>query len=294
MDIHVIVPIPEEIQALPHVLEMLHSQKEAPAFHTILVGNCERAELHSMMVHQQDHNPEFSAKWLHVPTANPAKLRNAAVSACEGGLLIFNEGNRIPGSDFVQEHVIFHQQSGNMENLLVMGTPQELDTALWKKAVAPGSAFFRDQEEMRVSLFIRKLMQLYNREGMTDSFIPWISTFGGNMSGSHELFRRHGFDEQLGEWGLENIDFGYRLFQDAGVFKWNRKAFNYAFEDKKETGYYENRILRGSYLLEIKFRNSKAMQVVGPFLLGELTLEAIEYQIGNTRAKWLLTREAHS
>jgi len=68
---------------------------------------------------------------------------------------------------------------------------------------------------------------VFDENGETDFHAPWIAFFTGNFSIDRKSYEMvNGFDENFVDWGFENIDFGYRLYQSGLKFHLNKKALN--------------------------------------------------------------------
>lgn len=64
---------------------------------------------------------------------------------------------------------------------------------------------------------------------------PWKLCYTGNLSVPRFLFEKTGgFSDAFTGWGLEDLDFGYRLHRDGGTFFFSRFALGYHLVDANE------------------------------------------------------------
>jgi len=136
-------------------------------------------------------------------------------------------------------------------------------------------------------VFVKNILNIYDSEGISDSALQWLSTFSGNMSIKRKLFERYYFDESFTRWGFENIELGYRMFQDNISFIFNQQAVNYHLAHKRKENFYRDGIEWSIQYLINKYNQHNTMSLLKEYMFGKLSLQQLEISIGNPDASWL-------
>ena len=193
----------------------------------------------------------YSDKWkihltlVHQNNKGRACARNLGIHNATGDIVIFCDGDRVPDSRFISEHVKMHEGNGAMAVVGVAydyfgGSSNIMDKAIdWVKVT----------KLSRLSAYYKKISMMYDESGRSVSEIVWMSFLVGNSSVSREAIAHEKFDECFTEWGFEHFELAYRLFKNHVMFRYNTNARNYHIPHKREIGFYENQIKKSAKLL---------------------------------------------
>lgn len=134
-----------------------------------------------------------------------ARSRNIGAKEATGEILIFLDCDQIVSSDFISNHIIFFTQKGN--DILQFGFRKMLNKDVSMNQVLEGKIFDTDYRcDIRELLYQQYGEKFHNLKGI------WHLVFSCNISIKRETFlKSSGFDENFINWGLEDIEFAYRL-----------------------------------------------------------------------------------
>jgi len=204
-------------------------------------------------------------------------VRNLGAKELNVDLLIFNDGDRIMHKNFIAEHVNYHKDDqtvviGNVLELFLSDYDELINDYIQKYLINEVALFKR----ARYFNYAECIYNIYNDQGDTSSTVPWLSLFSGNFSIMQDIYLyNNGFNENFKDWGLENFEFGYRLYKNSCRFRYNSKASNFhIFHENNRESRTNNLNLFAS--IHTEFEPDK----LDAFLKGELSLQ--EYDRGNT------------
>ncbi|WP_127572620.1 glycosyltransferase [Paenibacillus xylaniclasticus] len=276
MSVDIVIPIYNQGAALQRVLDGFEKQVTSYRYQVIVVDDGSTEDIESIV-------SSFSDKILYVYQENKgrAAARNKGVLEGNGEYIIFCDGDRIPGPKFIEEHL---STLSNNEDLVVIGCPKEIfkhDNYNEVRAIVE-----QDLTSAKLTPFTKSVLNLYDENGETDSGIPWVSTFSGNMSLKRSVFESFLFDEGFKNWGFENIELGYRLFINGISFKYNSLAINYHLAHAREKNFYDNGIEHSCQYM-LKKHGLHAMEELKQFILGQISLQDFERNSGNEKSSWI-------
>lgn len=192
--------------------------------------------------------------------------RNHGVHYAQGEVLIFNDADRIPDYDFIEQHI----KALSMNNMISIGSIKEI--------YLPVSQIKDDFRNFaRDSIYFSKVKHLFDEYGNTDSSVPWIATFSGNMALKKALINDF-FDIGFSTWGFEHFEFGYRLYENNFKFILNYSAINYHIAHHRDNMYYENNIQMSFEYFYSKHTNIDVL-LFRDFILGYVSLQEYEIRI---------------
>lgn len=112
-----------------------------------------------------------------------------------------------------------------------------------------------------------------SKDGLLKLNNPWIATFSGAMLISKKNFDKiGGFDESFTQWGMENIEFGYRMFKKNPLLYFIQNDFKtYHIAHSRETGFYDDGIQKSMKLFYEKHPDRKIKEYE-KFLQGKISL----------------------
>jgi len=158
-----------------------------------------------------------------------AKARNIGIKHAQGDICIFVDSGVIASKNFVAEHWQAHQKA---DNLAVCGyvycfnedNEDAKDIIRLIDVTKPDETihYLREHQQyldIRESFYHRYGEELHKLKA------PWLVFWTGNVSAKRvQLIKIGLFDEHFTAWGAEDVELGYRLFQDGARFELVRKA----------------------------------------------------------------------
>lgn len=281
MKASIIIPVFEQVERLRLTLSTLARQTVGPnEFEVIVVDDGSENPVAEAL---SDLALPYRLVYVRQPNRGRAVARNTGVRRSQHELLIFCDADRVPGKEFVAAHLDRHRER---DDSVVVGLVREVYLSNLQKAAAQ---FAEDPDSMakrsKMPAYPRMIERLFDEQGHTDSSIPWVSTFSGNMSLARRSFERAGgFSESFRDWGLEHFEVGYRLVKTGSPFLMERRAVNYHIahtRDVSKLAHYIDASIRQMVALH---PGDPAIPAFGRFMRGELSLQDVE---PNRRASWL-------
>lgn len=197
--------------------------QEGDGFEVILVDNGS-TDGTGEMIHQLAVNYPLTYKYIpETAESSRAASRNQGIVSASGDIVIFLDGDQIPGPGFVAEHLRVHKFA---EDKLVIGFRRYLEQGAI--AGGRGKALFEAgslppfEEDERFWL-----MERFS-ENAGSLRTAWHLFFSCNISVRRERLIEAGmFNDGFVGWGLEDSELGYRLEQGGGSFIFNKNALAY-------------------------------------------------------------------
>lgn len=185
--------------------------------------------------------PELTNLYIvHTPNQGRAAGRNYGANLAKGELLIFCDGDRVPGPDFVEEYIKLFGKGYDAvigASYDYFGRPEVLEQAEidWKAV----------EKYSRLPSYFKRITQIFDENGDTESDIVWLSFLIGNACIRKDKFDEvNGFDEKFREWGFEHFDLGFRLYEAGCRFGLNMKAKNFHIPHSREKDFYKTMLLK--------------------------------------------------
>lgn len=249
-----IIPTFNKDYRLKLTLESLKKLKGKGSFEVIIVNDGSSDDTQRLLTAFKD---EISLTGLFdlqiISTVNQGRscARNEGVKAARGNVLIFTDDDLILDESFVLNHINLHSDSNE---LIVHGQILSLPYLKFFKNpmigeqydgnIAKGKMlqycittdmFLDDRLDIylskyaKVSKFEKDIMGLYDNTTLEDSYLRWIGFTGGNISILKEnLMSVQLFDSNMGQvWGCEDLEVGYRLYQEGFKFEYSKTSKNY-------------------------------------------------------------------
>ena len=183
---------------------------------------------------------------IHTPNNGRAFARNIGINAASTNILIFNDADRIPSSNFVEKHIMHHNEGRK----IVVGNPQNFwgkicwesniqDEILRKKAIN--------------SIYYNEINTKINMKPENVKYI-WMSLLIGNASINKKIICDAGkFDVQFKEWGFEHFELGFRLWRQGNNIYHDSSIINYHLVHSREKNFYKSRIIENFKIMEEKY-----------------------------------------
>ncbi|MEK3793494.1 glycosyltransferase [Paenibacillus sp. FSL R7-0204] len=189
---------------------------------------------------------DYSLKYVYkTPDATKCRsaARNLGVSQAGGDILLFLDGDQVVERDFIYQHWKVHQLCD--EPVVVMGLRDFLaeDNRLPFSQVEDSnrSSLLLERRDPRLPVIQRFSENAGNIENI------WALLYSCNFSVPRNNYSTAGgFDEDFIEWGLEDCELGYRLYQQGAKFILNTQCIvlhQYhptTYDEKKYLGWFTN------------------------------------------------------
>jgi glycosyltransferase involved in cell wall biosynthesis len=177
-----------------------------------------------------------------------ALARNEGIKRAGGEIVIFLDTGMVVGRSFVTEHYNAHYephpetQQPMLQNRVIIGYVWGYDPE-FEMDVIPAVLNFRDPDGTMRELgknhqFIDIRTRVYGPLGddLKTHPAPWILFWTTNASASKAALLEAGcFDESFITWGIEDIECGYRLYQQGAEYGLSRKAAGIHYPHHRET-----------------------------------------------------------
>lgn len=278
----VIIPVYNQLEQLLITLNAFNNQtkKGKDDLEVIVVDDGSEQQVSEII---KKFKFEFLIKVVRQSNGGRAKARNLGIENASKDIVIFCDADRVPRNDFVKKHIESHSSE---EERLVIGDIREVYISNTKTLP---DFFLQTVEKLdrrsRVPAYPRMISNLYDKEGKTDSFIPWIGTFTGNMSVSRKALNQVGrFDERFKQWGFEHFELGLRLFKDGVSFVRTESAINYHIAHTRNLQIMDQCLKESIDLMLEMHPGHKDIVNLADFMFGKKTLSEIE---SNSNARWL-------
>lgn len=275
MKVSLIIPIYEQAENLKIILSSIYNQIgiKSEEFEIIIVDDGSRQEIKDVLLDYRDLNIVYIR---HKENLGRSAVRNTGAKAATGEILVFTDGDRFLSPKFLSKHYEFHKVH---KNSVLIGDIAEVFVKDTKTYLNNITDMFRDKNNImwrftRSYNYAEQVLKIYDKDGKTESSVPWLTLFSGNFSirkSSFDLVK--GFDESYKKWGYENIDFGYRLYIEGIKYFYEKEAVNFhiyhvqkRFIDREEE----------FFMLKKKFSDKPEFQLFIQFLNGQVALSQIE------------------
>lgn len=168
------------------------------------------------------------------------RARNVGLSLAEGDRCIFLDCGNIACSSFVSGHLAPGRGSKTVVLGYTFGYASTDDNADDVLAALDLSDIAGSMERLEALAMgdMRDLIYDHINDDVGSTSHPWAYCFGGNVSAPREMaYGVGGFDENYRSWGMEDVDFGYKLFCAGAQFAMRRDAaaIQYPHEKKIDT-----------------------------------------------------------
>jgi glycosyltransferase involved in cell wall biosynthesis len=287
MKVDIVIPVYNQRSSLAYVLAGFLNQETKNDLSVFVVNDGSDEDIDSLILEKAQLFIEkgWNLCIVNLEKSGRSKSRNAGVQAGDGEIVIFCDADRIPNKNFVDSHVNKYLAGFD----IIIGMPKEIylnsilerNTLIWEIVNGNKSRLGR------LSSYTKLVLNIYSKDGNTDSGIPWVSTFSGNMSVSRRLIELHGFDEEFKSWGFENIELGYRLYSQGYQFAHEPRAINYHLNHPRPANFYDIGIKASREYLSLKYNNNSSITNYGDLAEGKISLQDFEKKYGNAEALWI-------
>lgn len=219
----IIIPTKDKISRLKLVLYALAPQIKENHEVIIVMDGCDKYTREEFNTIDLPFQPVLV---ICEQTIGRAAARNRGIQKAMGDILIFMDDDRIPGPNFIQDHIAGHKEKhgiviGKRMQLLL---PEEMINIL-------GDYQQFDNQMNRIILTAKPdISWLKNKVYLLNplSPIPWLAFVTSNLSiCKKDIIEAGMFDEKFDGWGWEDTDLGYRLIKNKIKIIKKSKVVNY-------------------------------------------------------------------
>lgn len=231
----------------------------------------------------------YSIKIVHQENMGRANARNTGGALSSGKYIIFCDGDRIPHPTFIRRHLLFHELNNNG---VVFGCPKDYLGVISLVSQPEEKSCAILEKYSRLPIYFKKIIQLFNEDGNTESGISWISFLVGNSSISRKTFNlvEGGFNPKFREWGFEHYDFALRLLDSGIPIKHRMDIVNYHIPHKREKNFYREKIHNSIKILSENHPN-KRIELLEDFLFGLISLQEFEQRYYGSISRVIMNKE---
>lgn len=221
------MPVHSKVHRLKLALEGVAAQSKSGDFEFIIVADNPTMAVRDVLSTSRD------ARVIETRGLGRAGARNAGATSASGKLLVFIDDDILIGREFLVAHEKAQlERPGMIHGALreIPGLTKIVDPSLGGPGCPP-----IDIEQIRsgnwqpqnVRLFTSPIEQA--AEHVRAIEWPWLASAGANISVPKEIWQKiGGFDEEYGtRWGVEDIDFGYRLWKSGFSINLEADALGY-------------------------------------------------------------------
>jgi Predicted glycosyltransferases len=218
LDVSVIIPTYNRSQLLDFSLSSLEKQNLSGISFEVLVIDDGSTDNTRAIV--ENHTSKLNLRYFYQEKNGfrAATARNIGIKEAKGELIIFFDSGVIAVENFIYEHYHSHQIN---KNCVVLGNVY----GLYVKLNDPVFFTLLDLDHLSESVerlakhkkFIDVRYDFYEHFDfkLENTIAPWIYFWTCNVSILRdELIKVGMFDETFNSWGMEDIDLGFRLYQD--------------------------------------------------------------------------------
>lgn len=204
--------------------------------------------------------------------------RNFGAEQAKGEILLFNDGDRILTPEILNEHMRIHNEN---KNCVCIGNSIDVYSKMSKENYKDYvyNLLFDEKCSERKRMFYYYYQQLVvkifdENTGKCNSDFAWLALMSGNVSLSKSNFvLSGGFDLSFTKWGIENMEFGYRLTKMNMEYVFNKKAQNiHIFHVENRN---VNNLSKSITYFYKKSGNDENIMNYYKFLCGEISLGAL-------------------
>ncbi len=200
-----------------------------------------------------------------------AKIRNIAIGAAKGRVMVFCDGDRIPCKDYVQRH---YDVINGHEKVVSIGNPMDF----WGKRFAFDEKINMQSRNTNYFNCISSIFtdQISENAKTTSSHLAWLALLIGNSAmRKSDLVSVGGFDEDFCSWGFEHFELGYRLQIQDYRFVLSQDINNYHLVHKHNMDEMKEGFKKSLEIISYKHSDIDIKELTG-FFRGDISVA--EYQ----------------
>lgn len=215
--VSVIIPVKDRENHLYSCLKHLAQQDIDKSLYEIIVVDDNSSD-NSVKIAEK-----YSDKVIISDGKGPAYARNLGLQVAKGDFIIFVDSDILVQEDFIRQHIQLHELNNK---LIVIGARRHLP---------------KDQNKLDIHLSrkdSREVLLSLNSMDLNYLAHPWSIAYTCNVSGPRRLFLDNLFDTDFYGWGLEDIEWAYRLHHKGVRWAFSSRAAGYhLWHDREMTDY---------------------------------------------------------
>lgn len=287
MNISIIIPVYDKLPRLKLTLASLENQTYSKNdFEIIIVDNGLTDKTAEYIAKLETKLP---LRYCYIENQGRSIARNRGLQEAKGKIIIFIDDDVLLCPMFLEEHIRLHMEQECVVHGKILDLPflkffkdptigilyDEFSNAdikmLRNKCISERDVLEHFDKSIanngRYSAMEKAIKKILESDGNA----PWIGFTGANVSLSKKWLEDvGGFDERFGaNWGCEDMELGYRLYQKGYKFIYGNNAVNYHMSHYRKT-YKDEHSITSSYFFE-KFNDSKILYL-HDFAVGKIKL----------------------
>ncbi|MEF2967439.1 glycosyltransferase [Paenibacillus sp. M1] len=212
----VVIPVYNRSHLLKISLQSLNNQTLPKSeYEVVIVDDGSNDEIGTVM---KGLNVDYDYKYIRLEKHHSAsRARNEGILRSEGAVIVFLDGDQIAPSDFLREHLLYHE---SYDNFLVSSYRTHLKNI--------PDALPDNLEDLEIERYdVRHKVSAMVSNNWSRLKAGWHLCFTNNLSVRREHLQGEGalFDEEFMGWGLEDCEFAYRLWKKGLKIALNPRAF---------------------------------------------------------------------
>lgn len=270
----IIIPTKDKISRLLLVLKVLESQISKKVEVIVVFDGCMLETLNEF----KKYNFNMNLIQVNCETnVGRAAARNKGIRIARGKTIIFIDDDRIPGPDFVSQHLLhrINDQVVLGKRLTIELTENEI-VELYKLSI------------VEIYEKIIKISYIDPQDNIANTFLGhffspksrfrWMRFITGNVSVPHNSLLNAGcFDENYQGWGQEDRDLGYRLSR-LGLTFMERDIVNYHIFHKHDTRMKYKESMRNLRYMISKIKNDIGSKSILLLVYAHLWIKSMIFQ----------------
>jgi glycosyltransferase involved in cell wall biosynthesis len=217
LSVSVIIPTYNRADVLRKTLAGFSSQSGDNKMLEVLIVDDGSTDDTRCVVEECSHRSSVPFRYLYQDNRGQGAARNHGIREAHGKLLLFTDDDIIPSPGMVAQHLAWHEKHPEA-SVGVLGS------VVWAPELRP-TPF------MVWSGLYDQFHFGYFKPGMELKF--W-DAYIGNTSMKAAFLRRHGtFDEKFHQYGWEEVELNYRLYQAGFRMLYNPEALGYHYKYEK-------------------------------------------------------------
>lgn len=273
MKVSIIIPCFNNGESLVKVLESLCSLNKNHKIQVIIVDDCSvdfnkySNQIYSILTKFQNYNVINLEE-----NCGRAYARNAGVKKSFYENILFLDADRLLSKSAFLNSAFSDQY---VESGIRIGPI--FDTYVQSKQLKDVEGFLKNPIMIRKYSYYKFIENFINDKGFLILNNPWLATFSGAMLMSKKNFYAvNGFDTDFKKWGMENLEFGFRISNKLNLKYCIEESFvTYHLVHKRDKNFYNNGIDESTKIFYQKWHDDRILKLQG-LLQGNISLGEFE------------------
>ncbi|PGL45131.1 MULTISPECIES: glycosyltransferase family 2 protein [Bacillus cereus group] len=264
-----------KLERIQHTLKSLSLQNtRGILFEVVIVNNGSTVDYTSVI---ELYKGQLYMQYTEREAASIAKARNIGIKMAKGDIIIFLDDDILFGSQFIYEHIKPHLES--KDEVVVVGDRYNVffgNITSHRTETIIHNALLNDINQLngtaREDFYAKQTFKLFGWHP-NGGHIAWTCFVTRNASVSKKLLEKvNYFDEKFLGWGGEDIELGYRLYNQNARFIYQKNAKVYHMEHPVGKNRIENLAKNMNYFCE-KYSEHLDPKLFVKFINNQISLE---------------------